>query len=128
MPDFHQSINDHADMSEDAQKKAGQVTAGDMGDEHKNFLKTVIDLLDSGKLDVTKPETFLHKDVYDGLDEEWQSKTDQAMINIADQLRHIKDFHDDPSTPDSAPQLQVMIEHLWQMKQRIEDHYDVFIF
>jgi hypothetical protein len=85
-------------------------------------------LLESGEIDVTKPETFLHKDVYDKLEPEWKAKTDLIMVNVATLLGHIYDFYKSKQTPDASPQLGSMIEELWQMKQRIEVHADVFKF
>ena len=128
MADYLKIIKQNADMPLSDQKKAGQPIGDDMDDEHKNFLKTVIDLLDRKEIDTAKPESFFNKQVYDGLTQEWKDKVDLATVNIADQLRHIEDFYRDKSIPDASPQLQTMIEYLWQMKQRIEDHHDVYKF
>jgi hypothetical protein len=128
MADFAKTMAQQADLSEAAQVKAGAPIAGDMGDEHKRFAVTISTLLESGKIDVTKPETFLNQSVYDGLNQEWKSKTDLAMVNIATLLGHIYDFYKSKQTPDACPQLATMIEQLWEMKQRIESHADVFKF
>lgn len=117
-----------APLSEEAQKKAGAPIKGDMSDEHKNFCKTITKLFENGEIDVTKPETFLKKNVYDTLSPELKSKTDLAMLNIATLLEHIYGFYKSKQTPDSCPQLATMIEQLWEMKQRIEKDADVFKF
>lgn len=128
MPDFAQTMAKTTVLSEDAQKKAGTPAAGIMADEHTNFVKTISRLLESGAIDVTKPETFLHANVYASLDDEWKSKIDLAMMNMATLLKHIHEFYRSKQTPDASPQLAQMIEELWQMKERIEVHADVFIF
>jgi hypothetical protein len=128
MPDFADIMANTATLSEDAQKKAGTPTSGSMGDEHTNFVQTISKLLESGEIDTTKPETFLHADVYASLDDEWKAKTNLAMINMATLLTHIHQFYRSKQTPDACPQLATMIEELWQMKQRIEEHADVFKF
>lgn len=128
MPDFAETMANTATLSEDAQKKAGTPVAGSMGDDHTNFVETISRLLESGAIDVTKPETFLHADVYASLDEAWKAKTDLAIVNIATLLKHIHEFYRSKQTPDACPQLAQMIEELWQMKERIEAHADVFIF
>jgi hypothetical protein len=128
MADFASMMNNPAELSEAAQKKAGQPAAGDMDAEHTNFAKTISKLLEKGEIDVTKPETFLNKKIYDKLDAEWKSKTDLAMVNIATLLTHIYEFYKSKQTPDASPQLANMIEQLWEMKQRIEVHADVFKF
>lgn len=118
----------HKDLSEAAQKKAGLPGGDDMEQEHKDFLQLVIGMLDRNEIDVYNPETFLKRDVYDALDATWRGKVDQAMLNIALQLRQIEAFYRDKKTPNASPELQNMIEHLWQMKSRIEEHHDVFVF
>lgn len=128
MPDFIQSIHEHKDLPVADQKKAGQPAGDDMDAEHKNFLKKVIGMLDRNEIDVTNPESFLNKDIYATLPPDWKAKTDTAMVNIADQLRRIEAFYRNKDIPDASPELQTMIEHLWLMKQRIEEKYDVFVF
>ena len=128
MADFADTMVNPASLSVDAQKKAGMPTPGDMGDEHKNFAETISRLLESDEIDVTKPETFLNSGVYESLSEEMKSKTDMAMLNIATLLMHIYGFYKSKQTPDACPQLATMIEQLWEMKQRIEQHADVFKF
>lgn len=128
MADFATTMANPTNLSEAAQVKAGAPLTGDMGDEHKRFAVTISTLLESGSIDVTKPETFLNQSVYDQLDQEWKGKTDLAMMNIATLLSHIYDFYKSKQTPDACPQLATMIEQLWEMKERIETHADVFKF
>ncbi len=128
MPDFAQTMANPTDLSEAAQVKAGAPMTGDMDDDHKRFAETISQLLESGTIDVTKPETFLNQSVYDSLEPVWKTKTDLATMNIATLLSHIYDFYKSKQTPDACPQLGTMIEELWQMKQRIEVHADVFKF
>lgn len=128
MTDFAQKVSSATDLTNEEQKKAGMPVKGKIGDEHKAFLKTFIDMIDSKKIDPYDPKTFLKKDVYDALDQEWKDKTDLALINIANQVRIIYEYHTSKDTPNDAPQLQTMVEQLWEMKERIEEHYDCFIF
>lgn len=128
MVDFAQTMANPADMTHAAQVKAGSPTSGDMGDEHKRFAVTISALLENGEIDVTKPETFLNTSVYENLGDEWKAKTDLSLMNIATLLTHIYTFYKSKQTPDACPQLATMIEQLWQMKQRIESHANVFKF
>jgi hypothetical protein len=128
MTDFTTIMGAHGDLSEEQQKKAGQAIGGTMGDEHTNFLQTVIGMMDRKEIDSSQPQSLLNHDVYDALPEEWKDKVDLALINIADQLRLIEEFYRSTQTPNAAPQLETMIEQLWQMKQRIEETHDVFKF
>ena len=128
MSDFAAQMATTVNISEDQQKKAGKPIGGDMDDKHKNFCTTINKLFESGAIDATKPETFLNQDIYKELDQEWQAKTDLSMVNIATLLNHIYGFYKSKQTPDACPQLQTMIDQLWEMKQRIEIHADVFKF
>lgn len=127
MDDFASAIEQHKDLPVADQKKAGQPIAGPMGDEHEAFLEKIIGMLDRKEIDSWKPETLLKKDVYDTLNPEWQGKVDLTLVNLVDQLRIIEDYYRNDQTPNEAPQLQTMIEQLWQIKQRIEEHFDVFV-
>ncbi len=125
---FTQALADHQDLPVDDQKKAGQPVTGTIDEEHTNFLKTLIALIDSGEIKVGDPQSFLKHDVYDGLEEQWKDKTDLALNNISDQVSLIHEYWISKQTPNDSPQLQTMVEQLWQMKQRIEEHHDVFKF
>jgi hypothetical protein len=128
MPDFAKAIAAQRDLSVEEQKKAGTPIAGTLAEEHRDFLKTVTSLIDAGEIQPDSPQTFLKTDVYDGLDEEWKAKVDVALLNIANLVRKIDEYHRSKQTPDEAPQYATMIEDLWQMKRRIEEHHDVFKF
>lgn len=129
MSDFASAIAQQGDMSIEEQKKIGQPIGDDMGDEHKNFLATIIRMLDQKEIDVRVPTSFLKHEHYDPLLEESKAKVDLVMINLADELRKIEEFFRSKETPNASPQLQTMIEFLWQAKNRVEkEHGDVFKF
>jgi DNA-binding MarR family transcriptional regulator len=122
-------IEKHKHLSDDAQKQAGKAIAGDMGEEHTKFLKVITQLIESGAVNVSVPETFFNEDVRRTLTDEQRSAVDRATVNIADQLRRVYEFFRSKKTPDASPHLQTMIEHLWQMKERVEKKYgDVYKF
>ena len=115
-------------MSEDDQKKAGQAISGKMEEKHKKFILNLIKLIESGEIDTMAPQTFVKKDVYDSMPEEWRDKTDLILVNLADEIRMVVDFWKSTETPDESPQLDTMVEALWNSKQSIEKEYDVFKF
>ncbi len=115
-------------LSEKKQKQAGAPLQGTLSNEHKQFLETIKQLIASGEIDPYKPETFLKRDVYDSLSEEWQDKSDLALGNIATLLKQMYELYVRTDTPNESPQYRTMIEQLWEMKQRIEEHHDVFKF
>ncbi len=128
MADFYTQIQGAQDMTEADQKKAGQAIAGDMDEKYKKFCVDIERMIKTGEIDVRVPDTFLNKAVYDALDDMWKGKVDLATVNIADLLRHIAEFYESKDTPNSGPQLQSMIDQLWEMKERIERTHDVFKF
>lgn len=129
MTDFVTIMGDHDqhDLSLEAQKRMGAPIGDDMPGEHKAYLGMIIDLLDRKEVDLLKPETILHRDVYAALPELDRSAIDVAVINIIHQVTHIEEFYRSPHTPNAAPQLRTMIDHLKQQIERIEAKYgDVF--
>lgn len=128
MADFAQQVAGAKDLSVEEQKKVGAPVQGSITDEHKSFLQTLKQLLKSEEIDPYDPKTFLKSDVYEGLDEEWKDKADLTLQNIAGQLKLISEFLASSDTPDESPQLETMVEQLWQSKQQIEEHHDVFKF
>jgi hypothetical protein len=129
MADLTTIMEQNQGLPEDEQKKIAAAIPGAMGDDHTDFVKIIARMITEKEIDVTIPETFLHKDMYEKLDEQSRAQVDLAMVNIADLLRHIAEFYMSPETPDASPQLQTMIEQLWQMKERVEQQYgDVFKF
>ena len=129
MDDLTSLYNEHADLSEAKQVQAGKAIPGTMGDAHTDFVQLIAKMIKDKTIDVQKPETFLNRSVFDALDELSRSKVEGSMVNIADMLRHVAEFYISKETPDAAPQLQTMIEQLWQMKDRVEKEFgDVFIF
>ncbi len=128
MGDFVQKVTQAKDLTVDEQKKAGAPVAGAMDSKYSTFLEVLKKLLESGEIDPFNPKSFLKMDVYDALDEQWQDKADLALQNIAGQLRLISEFLASKETPDESPQLETMVMQLWQSKQLIEEHHDVFKF
>ena len=123
MADFHASIAAHQHLSEEAQKKAGQATGTDMDEKHKKFLADLIGMLDRKEMDASVPTSLLNAAVYEPLPETSRSAIDFAVLNLADQLRRIESYFRSTKTPNASPQLQTMIEHLWNMKSRLEQKY-----
>ena len=128
MDDFVQQVAEAKDLTVREQKQVGTPIAGSMDDEHKNFLSTIKQMLQSEEIDPYDPKTFLKMEIYEALDEQWQDKADLTLQNIAGQLRRLSEYLASDETPEESPQLQTMVEQLWQSKQTIEEHHDVFKF
>lgn len=121
-------MSNPADLTEEEQKRVGTPLSGTMGDRHRTFVETIAKLMETNAIDPTRPETFIRPDVYQALEPTWKIKTDRILPNMATLLTHIHAFYRDHNTPNACPQLANMIEQLWEMKERIEVHADVFLF
>lgn len=129
MPDFQTAIAVHQDISEEAQKKAGQATGTTMNQKHVAFLAELIGMLDRKEMDASVPSSLLHEKEYGALPQESKDAVNFALLNLADQLRHIESYFRSTQTPNASPQLQTMIEQFWEMKSRLEEkHGDVLKF
>lgn len=125
MTDFVSIMAGHDDhnLSDDHQKQVGAPIGNDMSALHKQYLANVIAKLDAKEIEILKPETFLVTDIYNTLPELDRSAVDLSLFNIVHQVARIEDFFRDTQTPNAAPQLQTMIDHLWQQKNRVEEKY-----
>lgn len=128
MTTFHDHIKADYSLTEEEQKKAGQAMTGDMSTKHKEFVALLSSLIREEKIDPHNPSTLIHQEIYNSLDDVLRTKVDVALPSIAILLRHIVDFYHSKETPDSCPQLAQMIDQLWEMKERIEQEKDVFVF
>lgn len=129
MADMRSLYDEHKHLPEEAQKQAGKAASGAMGNEHERFLETLLKLLESKQIDPADPRTFLNRKQYDALSQTEKDGIDLSLVNLATMLTHVVEFRLSEKTPDSSPQLQTMIEGLWQTKSRIEGKAgDVFKF
>lgn len=126
MGQFLRTIGVHKDLSVADQIKAGRATGTDMEERHKEFLAKLIAMVDKGDIMIGDPQSLVHQKVYDALPEESRGIVDFALLNLVDQVRRIEDYFRNTATPNASPELQTMIEYLWQMKSRLEEkHGDV---
>lgn len=128
MADFQALLKKHGKISEQAQVALGKAKEEKMTKKHDDFLQDLLALIRNGKIDPMDPESFVNKDVYDTMPLEWKAKVDLGLFNMANEIQRIWEFYESKDTPNASPELQNMIEHLWQMKQRIEEKYDAFKF
>lgn len=126
--DFTRTMASAAPLSEDEQRQMTQASHSPMPGQHREFIQQILQRIAEERIDPLKPDTLLNAEIYGSLSQEWKAKVDGALLNIATQLQHIIEFYKSKHTPDESIELETMIEHLWEMKQRIEEHVDVFVF
>jgi len=128
MADFVQSIKQHANTPDDAHKRLGRAKAGDMSQKHTDFAVKLSGLIREKKIDPKNTDTFLNMSVYQSLNADLKLTVDRMLPNIATLLSHIAGFYDSKETPNASPELENLIETLWQMVERVEAESDVFVF
>lgn len=123
MADLTDLAQQHQDLPEEEQVKAGQALAGNMKDEHEQFMLMLVKLVDEGSIDLYVTDTLLNPAVADALSEEARAQVGLALMNIVAQIRQIYDFYKSEKTPNESPHLQTMVEHVWQTKSKLEEEY-----
>ena len=126
---YAKAIKKHSgkDPSESRQKELGTPRAGDLSGDHSSFLKEILKLIDDGKIDLMHPHSFINDDVYKELNDEVKGMADRAIPNIISLLERVMDLHARDESNESI-EMKNLIDALWQAKQRVEAHADVFIF
>jgi len=126
---FAKAIKKHSgrDPKESDQVALGKPQKTVLQDDHASFLNEIIALIDSGKVDTKNPNSFINDDVYNGLPQELKAKADMGLPNIISLLERIMDLHAREESNESF-EMKNLIDTLWQAKERIEKHADVFIF
>ena len=126
---FAKAIKKHSgkDPSVAEQQRLGKPQAVSFSDDHSDFLNNIISLIDEGKIGTADPQSLINDDVYAGLSDELRAQTDKTIPNIVSLLERIMDLHAREEDNESF-EMKSLIETLWQAKERIEKHADVFIF
>lgn len=124
---FLHRLKKHKKLAEHKQKKAGSPVQGSVGTNHQQFLEQLFALLDSGEVDPFKPSTALKHEVYNNLDEDKQAEIDLELQTICGQIRLIESMRKQGGDLNSV-HFHSIVEHLWDMVNRIEVDNDVFKF
>ena len=100
--------------------------ANGLGDEEKDFLRKLMELIDAGTIDLYKPATLINQEVYGKLTEEKQGKVDLEAMNLLSAIRDIKDLTENKL--DDSFQMKNLIERVKNTKERLEEEGgDLFI-
>ena len=93
---------------------------------HEDFLKTLMDKIEKGEINVHTPQTLFNHAVYDKLSENEQEQTDLTAINLMSMIRQIEYLWKNDKS--ATFQIQNLVETVFQMKSRFEEkHGDVYI-
>lgn len=125
---FAQKVAHAQDLPIEEQQHAGTPLTGAMDPKLEKFLHELIKLIDEKQIDPYVPDSFLNKEIYEKLPENLQGKIDLALVNMVDLVRKIEEYYRSQATPNECPQYENMLASLLQMKERLEEHHDVFKF
>ena len=93
---------------------------------HEEFLKMLIEKLETGELNAHSPATLYNREIYKELSEEEQEKTDLTAINLMSLIRQIETLW--KLDQSASFQIQNLVEGVFQMKSKFEEqHGDVYI-
>ena len=127
MEDVIQKYKDHI-VDPKTQQQLNQPLKDDTGfnEGHEDFLKMLIEKLESNELDPHNIQTLYNKDVYEKLSEEDREATDLVGVNIMSIVRQIENLWKLEQKP--TFQVQNLVESVFQMKSKFEEkHGDVYI-
>ncbi len=127
MQDLLKQYADHQ-MDEATQKQLNDPLKDATGFNagHEDFLKKLIEKLNSGELVAISPTTLYKKAVYDQLTEEQQEKVDLTALNLMSLIRQIESLW--KLDQSASFQIQNLVETVFQMKSKFEAQYgDVYI-
>ncbi len=119
MNTFARALQQHTDLSVEAQIQAGKPLEGKMPPAHIAYLKQLVAAIDGGTYTPDEPRSLVSTAAYDAAPEVDQGKIDLVLPTIADAVRHTVMFYRNPATPNACPQLKTMIDHLWEMLGRL---------
>lgn len=118
---------DNQAIPEDTQKMLNTPQAGgQLSDEDKTFLDSLMKLVNDGKINLYQPSTLLNHAVYDGLSLEAKAKADQNCVTMLAKIREIVDLEKAPM--DTYMQEANLVSALRLSKERLEGYGgDIFI-
>lgn len=108
--------------SEKKQKNTARADYKNLTAKHMEILQIILTLVDTQTIDLLRPESLIKEDqrnAYAMLPDEKRRTVDVSLVNMCTQLQHIVEFHRSPHTPDESVELETMIDHLLDMRERL---------
>ncbi len=126
--DFIAAMTRSTPLSEKRQKMIGKSGQKNLQVKQLTLLQTLLTLIDDKVINILKPESLIKeekREAYLALTESEKRALDLALVNMCSQMQHIIEFHRSPHTPDESQELEVMIDHLLDMKDRLGKNADL---
>ena len=107
-----------SDQDDQTQKRLNEPLKHDGNSKNKDFLETVVKLVNEGKIQIYKPDSLINHEVYDKLDQAAKGKVDYEAMNLLMVIREIKGLYD--AGYKDTYQIDNLVEKLRVTKERLE--------
>ncbi len=123
---LYNPATDNAAIPTEVQSMLNQpLKTGGMSAEDQTFLDFILAKIEDKSIDLHGPSSLLNLPVYEKLDEMERGKADQNAMILLTRVREIHDLTQISKEP--SYQLENMVASLRQIKNRLEEHGDIFI-
>ncbi|MBI2463752.1 hypothetical protein HYV57_02250 [Candidatus Peregrinibacteria bacterium] len=126
---LYDPATDNLPIDERVQKDVINTPAVDptgVNPDNQAFLEKIVNMIDTGKINVLKPSSIINDQAYSQLSEEAQGKVDMESINMLASIRQIHGLY--KTGYSQSYQIQNLVHHLRLLKERLEGvSGDVFI-
>lgn len=117
---------DNAHIAPEVQSMLNQPLAGgSMSQEDQDFLNLILAKIEDKSINLYSPSSLLNNAVYEALPEMEQGKADQNAVILLTRIREIYNLTQISKEP--SYQLVNMVDSLRLIKNRLEEHGDLFI-
>ena len=101
------------------------LAGGSMSQEDQDFLNLILAKIEDKSINLYSPSSLLNNAVYEALPEMEQGKADQNAVILLTRVREIYNLTQISKEP--SYQLVNMVDSLRLIKNRLEEHGDLFI-
>lgn len=123
---LYDPTTDNASITPEVQSMLNQPLAGgSMSQEDQDFLNLILGKIEDKSINLYSPSSLLNNAVYEALPEMEQGKADQNAVILLTRIREIYNLTQISKEP--SYQLVNMVDSLRLIKNRLEEHGDLFI-
>lgn len=123
---LYDPATDNAHIAPEVQSMLNQPLSGAaMSEEDQAFLNLILGKIEDKTINLYSPSSLLNNPVYDALSEMEKGKADQNAMILLTRIRELYDLTRVSKEP--SYQLSNMVDSLRLIKNRMEEHGDLFI-
>ena len=123
---LYNAATDNAAIPSEVQSRLNQpLQQGSLSADEQAFLNLILAKIEDKSIQLYVPSSLLNNAVYEALSEAEKGKADQNAVILLTRIREIHALTQVSKEP--SFQLQNMVASLRQIKNRLEEHSDLFI-